>query len=285
MQYNKPFKTIKEQIELLKERGLIIEDEEYASFFLEHINYYHLSAYTKTFQNKSDNFTDGTKFEDVINIYKFDRKLRLLFLGLLEKIEISFKSILSYELTKDKDDIYWYSKKENYTKEDVIDKFVDNLKESNEKFIIKFYEKYTDSDYPPAWMFFESLSFGECRFLANSLHDNDKQIISAAYKLSKKTTLQMFYYMASLRNICAHHSWLWNKRFSSKIGKIKGYESLFTEDRNQLFDYLLVLQILLSIITPESIWIEKLKDLIEEYGIATYRMGFPDDWKEKLESI
>ena len=128
--YNKPFLTIEKQIDLFKKRGLSIKNEDQAAFFLEHINYYHLSAYTKTFQNKSDNFIDGTDFKDIINIYKFDRKLRLLLLGLLEKVEISFKSILSYELTKQKDNICWYSEKENFSNDKIFEELVSKLKSS-----------------------------------------------------------------------------------------------------------------------------------------------------------
>ncbi|MCK4554461.1 Abi family protein [Candidatus Parcubacteria bacterium] len=97
MNYSKQPKTFNEQIELIKSRGLIIDDEERLKKYLINISYYHLSAYFKSFQH-SDRFKDGTTFEDVINLYEFDKKLRLLLSDVLERIEKSFKCSVIYNL-------------------------------------------------------------------------------------------------------------------------------------------------------------------------------------------
>jgi len=73
MEYNKSPKTIEEQIELLKERGLIVKDEEKLKRYLKNISYYHFSIYFKHFQ-KDNIFIEGTTFENVLNIYVFDQK-------------------------------------------------------------------------------------------------------------------------------------------------------------------------------------------------------------------
>jgi abortive infection bacteriophage resistance protein len=54
MMENKPFKSINEQIDLLKERGLIIEDIPYAYRILSHVNYYRLSGYTLTLRRNDE---------------------------------------------------------------------------------------------------------------------------------------------------------------------------------------------------------------------------------------
>ena len=64
----KPFKTIEDQIAILEDRGLIIEDEEYAKKSLANLNYYRLSAYTLTLR-KDDHFYDNVHFSDVMQIY------------------------------------------------------------------------------------------------------------------------------------------------------------------------------------------------------------------------
>jgi abortive infection bacteriophage resistance protein len=111
--YEKKFLNISEQVKLLKKRGLFFEDENRLRFYLKHINYYHLSAYFKTFQNNNENFKSGTGFEDVLNLYNFDKKLRLLLLDILERIEISFKSVLSHDITRYRDDLHWYLPEKN----------------------------------------------------------------------------------------------------------------------------------------------------------------------------
>lgn len=87
----KPFKTIEEQIAILEDRGLIIEDEEYAKKSLANLNYYRLSAYTLTLR-KDDHFYDNIHFSDVMQIYNFDMELRAALMYLLESIEVSMRT-------------------------------------------------------------------------------------------------------------------------------------------------------------------------------------------------
>ena len=91
----KPFKTIEEQITILKDRGLIIDDEEKAKSFLANLNYYRLSAYTLTLR-KEDRFYKNVHFSDVMQIYNFDMELRAALMYLLESIEVSMRTYIGY---------------------------------------------------------------------------------------------------------------------------------------------------------------------------------------------
>lgn len=286
-QYEKPFLNIDEQIALLESRGLAIDDKNRAKFFLKNISYYHLSVYAKALQNKDDKFVEGASFEDILGLYNFDKKLRLLLLDILERIEMSFKCVLAYEITKSKSDNYWYAKEENYINNDKdITKLLTGIKESREIYIRHYFEKYTEPKYPPAWMFFESLSFGDCKRLAKNLFEADRQIIAGFYKLSKGATIAMFGYLAHLRNACAHHSRVWNRGFTVSVAKYPKYREVFGDARdNSLYSYIVVIQILLQKINPTSSWLVKLETLINDYNIPLYRMGFPSDWRKKLEII
>lgn len=284
--YQKPFLTIDEQISLFEKRGLMVGDKIRASFFLRNISYFHLSIYAKAFQDVNDIFDKGTSFEDVLSLYNFDKKLRLLLLDVLERIEMSFKCVLAYEITKNKNDNYWYANSANYANEDEdLKKLLENVKSGKEIYLQHFFKKYSDSEFPPAWMFFESLTFGDCVRLARNFYEEDRQLIASFYKLSKGV-IQMFYYLSHLRNTCAHHSRVWNRRFTMKVEKYKKYIDVFgTSPSDSLFSYLVILQILLARISPSSEWLERLDNLIKEYNIPIFRMGFPDDWREKMESI
>ena len=88
---NKKSRTIEEQISLLKERGMSIKDEQRASFYLNHINYYRLKGYWWDMQCDKENhkFAPNSNFIDVIDRYNFDRQLRLiLFDAITVPIEI-----------------------------------------------------------------------------------------------------------------------------------------------------------------------------------------------------
>ena len=78
---DKDFKTIEEQIEILRSRGLSIEDEAEAKDFLLRNNYYRVSGYSLTLR-KNDVFAKSATFQN---------------------IEVQMKSIYAYEFTK----VYW----------------------------------------------------------------------------------------------------------------------------------------------------------------------------------
>jgi abortive infection bacteriophage resistance protein len=92
---NKPFKSINEQVDILKERGLIINDITYAHRVLSHVNYYRLSGYTLTLRRNNEFYSNVT-LEQVMQIYNFDAELRVALLYLLEYIEVSFRTHLGY---------------------------------------------------------------------------------------------------------------------------------------------------------------------------------------------
>jgi abortive infection bacteriophage resistance protein len=113
----KPPKTYKEQVEIYKSRNLHIEDSEYAENTLQRVNYYRLSAYGLTLKDPLNNkqYSNGASFNKMLSLY-FDRKLRLLLLGTLETIEISFRTHISYEIAH-KFGPLGYKDKENYINE------------------------------------------------------------------------------------------------------------------------------------------------------------------------
>ncbi|TDT40206.1 Abi-like protein [Halospina denitrificans] len=80
MRFDKPPKTYDEQIEILRRRGMIIPNPDRACHYLQHMNYYRLTAYWLPFEadHASHRFQPGTRFEDALNLYIFDRELRLL---------------------------------------------------------------------------------------------------------------------------------------------------------------------------------------------------------------
>ena len=103
MRFNKSHKTVDEQIELLRSRGMVIDDQDTARHYLSHLNYYRLSGYWLPFESDHQNhiFRDGTHFKNVLNLYIFDRELRLLVLDAIERIEISLRTQWVYWMAED----------------------------------------------------------------------------------------------------------------------------------------------------------------------------------------
>ena len=97
-QYNKPPLTYSQQVELLSNRGLLIIDKVKAEKFLSQTNYYRFSAYCLPFEIKRHQFKSGVTFEQIQQVYEFDRRLRFLIDEALEVIEISFRTATSHYL-------------------------------------------------------------------------------------------------------------------------------------------------------------------------------------------
>jgi abortive infection bacteriophage resistance protein len=98
--FNKPATSIPEQIALLRQRGLVIQDNTAAEHCLKHIGYYRLAGYWQIFQHDPVNhiFIPGTSIQQIIALYKFDRELRLLLIDAIESIEVSFRAMLVNEM-------------------------------------------------------------------------------------------------------------------------------------------------------------------------------------------
>ena len=94
VKYNKPPTTYEQQIELLERRGMQVTDKPRAQHYLSHINYYRLGAYWLPFEANHDghSFRKGTSFEQVLDLYVFDRELRLLVMDGIERVEVSVRT-------------------------------------------------------------------------------------------------------------------------------------------------------------------------------------------------
>jgi abortive infection bacteriophage resistance protein len=288
--YNKPPLLVGEQIKLLISRGLCVEeDDETLIYYLQNISYYHLSIYFKFFQTKDDVFNEGTTFDDVVRIYNFDNKLRLLLLEILERVEKSFKARTAYNLSNYNQDAHCHTNKDLYidisrhnTMQTMFEKvYVD----SSEISINHYRSRYNNPTLPPIWTMVEILSFGQVVKYVKGLTRFNQNLVARSLGADASYTLNWIHCLSVLRNTCAHHSRLWNRELTLTIKtKHDTYEKYFNNNK-RLFNYLVALQILLNEINPTSSWQDKLEKLIEEYNVNVNHMGFPDDWKERLSKI
>lgn len=285
MKYDKPSKTIDEQVKLLRRRGLNIEDEEKLKRYLKNINYYHFSIYFKHFQKK-DTFIKGVSFENVLNVYVFDQKLRLIVLDVLERIEKSFKCRMVYELAIMSKDPFWIFNEKYFKNKFCYEKnnkeIKESLKKSKEICIKHYYQNYDYPEHPPVWMVVEILTFGQCVSIYGQLKPEYQKIVAETYGINKKFIQNWFFALSVIRNICAHHSRLWNREIGVTLNRRHGlYGKFFCKNReNRLFNYLLVMQIFNCQLNPTSKWIGRLKQIIKKHNIQVSHMGFPEDWSK-----
>jgi abortive infection bacteriophage resistance protein len=115
--YNKLALTVDQQIDLLESRGLIVPDRDKARHYLQFINYYRLSGYTISFEKiingkRDHQFKPGTHFDDILNLYDFDRQLRTLVMDAIERIEVAVRAQICLSLATTYNDSHWHLRRE-----------------------------------------------------------------------------------------------------------------------------------------------------------------------------
>lgn len=291
--YNKPALSVAQQLALLKARGMAIQDDAKAEFYLTHINYYRLRAYWLPFEDPATApnhlFRQGSNFDDVLSIYIFDRELRLLVLDAIERVEVSFRASFANYLGM------------AYGSHAHIDPAIfdprfhprclqglnDEIRRSREDFILHYNRTYSAPSVPPIWASTEVMSFGLLSQWYNAiLRRGDRNNISALWGLDERFTVSLLRHLSSIRNFCAHHSRLWNRRFAVTM-QIPHCDATLRASMNpnstrQIHNALAVLAWLLGRISPGQTWSRRVVDHINSHpSVNPLRMGFPVDWKTK----
>jgi len=195
--YTKKPLTYLQQLDLLQQRNMIIHDRSAALSTLSKISYYRLSAYWYPFRQRdssgrvTDNFVSGSSFEEAVRRYEFDRKLRLLVLDAIERIEVSLRTKLTYHLAHQYG-AYGHTDFSNFHPQFHHTHWLSELElkeasRSQEEFIRHFKNHYRGFPRLPVWIATEVMSFGLLSKLFRGLKHQDKRIIGEAYDLHPKT--------------------------------------------------------------------------------------------------
>ncbi len=294
MNYTKPPLSIPDQIKKLKSRGLQLNDIPKASHYLSNISYYRLRAYTYPFQdntNEDHPFNQPVSFEDIIELYVFDRRLRLLIFNAIEKIEISLRTKIIYEFSLAHGS-HWYENEDLFRNPDRflndMNSLCEEIDRSDETFIEHYKNKYSQPSNPPAWMSLEVASMGTLSKLFSNLKKNsEKKQVTQSFGLKQPEILESWMHSFSgLRNVCAHHGRVWNRRFTIQptIPYNTVYSFLNNIDifPNKLYAMLSCMTYILDIISPGNSFNTRLMELIKSCTLIDLReMGFPKDWEKE----
>lgn len=208
----------------------------------------------------------------------------------LEKIEVAVRTQIVYMLSQ-QHDAYWFTDAANFTNPEkhrkIIAKIAEEYSRSDEEFISAFKRKYSN-EFPPSWMTMEITSFGSLSILYSSLKPGrDKREIAAYFGLADSVFASWLHSIVYIRNICAHHSRLWNKTLSIRPLMPKSPRMPFTttppKGTGQTFFILSMIIYLLNIINPNHTFVIRLKALFDKYpNIDIHAMGFPNRWAEEI---
>lgn len=301
-QYNKIPLSFQKQIELLQSRNLIIDDEPKALSYLQEISYYRLSAYFLPYQNAKDNFENNVTFEQIIKTYSFDRELRLLVFDCIERIEVAIRTQFIYQMALHYNDSHWQDNQNHFITPyynkigNLVNPFADfhaiiskaKTARTPETFIKHYINTYNKPSNPPSWICFELLTIGELSHSYRGLKNNaDKKRIADFFEVHPTVFTSWLHTLTYVRNICAHHSRLWNRDLAiepEKLLKPKGnWIAKPYENNKRVFYFLCVLRYLLLRANPSNSMKQKIEILFDKYPTVPIKyLGIPSDGKGNL---
>ena len=260
----KIFKTIDEQIDILLNKGLVIDDVDYAKDILLRENYFFISGYRHLLlKSKTDkSFLPNTNFRELYAIFNFDRQVRNIIFKNLLIVENNIKSIFSYVLSKkygykEKD----YLKPSNFTSNPEKFRQVNDLIKKMKRQIRINGSQHSATNhylsnygYVPLWIVVKVLSFGIVCELFTIMKKEEQIEISNIYKIDPDVINVYLPILSNYRNLCAHEDILYNYKTQKSIPDTKYHEILnipkqdgeYIYGKNDLFAVIIILKKMLS---------------------------------------
>ncbi|MBA3927012.1 Abi family protein [Listeria rustica] len=283
---DKPATTYREQIGILKKKGMLFPNEIFAENFLEKVQYYRLSGYWLSYFEEKDKFVDGLSFEKIASIYIFDKELRNNLLYVIDNIETEVKSKIAYRFVHDCSPLS-YMNAQNFRREEYhaiwLEKFyrIANIKDRNKELFVSWYKDNYNSKFP-FWVVVEMCNFNDISKFYNNLKPKVKKRMRGCFQHDYEYIESWLHTTVLIRNICAHNGRLYNRSLAIT-------PKLLTEmpqdlNTKRIFTPILILKYLCS---DREIWnefvkrMEKTFDKYEEW-FELEQIGFPSNWRSLL---
>lgn len=302
----KPWLDFPAQVQLLKTRGLLIDDEQRAEKYLRRIGYYRLSGYLYAFRQWDrekkvllDTFQPNSHFESVLSLYLFDKKLRLLALDALERIEMAVRVDISH-LLGSKDPLAHenpacfdgkFTKKvqakngqtkyqEWYMR---LEELVRKARQRKTSCVVHNLDKY---GHLPIWAVCGLWDFGAMSRLYEGMKQADQNMIAHKYgALHGGVFAKWLHSLNEIRNIAAHHDRLWNARIVQQSGPITSDNYWKKLDNYRPFFYFCIMQQMMGILCPRSGWADRFDKILSEFpakaaNISLISFGLLENYRE-----
>ena len=292
--YSSLILNVDEQLDLLRRRGLHIDNEEMARKFLSQVYFHRFFNYAIPFTQKDDHnvFIVGAKFKDVVDVYDFDAELRQLIFYSIEIIEISIRSSF-IGLANDYGSHFYLNEKlfsDRVVFKYSLDKIDRQIESSDELLIEEYYTKYATPNYPPIWRVIELFSIGQLsKWYANLAKIEDKKKIADIYNIDDGVLEYFLHNLTLIRNYCAHYNRIWNRKFllitTRRPKKPKALDKAFQPNNKRIYNIIILITYLLKQLDHDRSWYDSLINLINKYQVKTELMGFPDNWEDRLQAI
>ena len=294
-EYQKQALDTPDLLSILKERGLIISNEKAAIKTLSIISYFRLASYFRPLEadKQTHRFRQGCTFEQVLALYEFDTSLRDLVFSSTRRIEVALRTRLNHHFSR-RHNPFWFTQVELATDGHLYVENLSNvdreLHRTKEDFIKEHFARYDKPSFPPAWKTLETVSFGTLsKLYKNFISKPDKKAVAEDFGLPQHEFLiSWLESLAVLRNLCAHHARIWNRRYALKPQMphtlTRGnWLTDFSFPPDKIYPQLCCIAYLLNSIDENNTFASDLKTLLVRYPtVDAAAMGFPSArWRQE----
>ena len=306
----KPFKSLTDQVELLKKRGLTIEDETAAKQYLLYNNYYNVvNHYGKFFLISPDQYKAGASFDEIRYLFQFDKELKSLLFKASIDIEKNLNSLISYYYSEQYPEPYSYLNPNNFHNPSSpktikcicsLGSIIKNKSAAADDNAVKHYARQHHA--VPLWVltnemtfglsasFYHSLPLGLQNKIARCFASDYNKEYQQSVSLPPNTAWMCLYNIQELRNVCGHNNRLLHHKFRYNIPFISalypvGQDS--RQSRDTVFDTYLCMSLFLQREQFGNLTRaikKRMKNTLRHklHSISHLEilrsLGFPDDW-------
>ncbi len=280
-------RTYAEQVQLIKNKGFIVDDESECVALLRKVNYTRLAAYFGPFRRANGAYSPNVNFRRIRGIYEFDGKMRAVLFECIGEIECYLRGQFAY-FSGHRHGAFGYLEEGTFSDKHDHERFlgqIDEYIEKNRKILtVQHHEEEQDGKFP-IWVTVEFFTIGMLSYFYRDLKRNDRKTLAIEmYGTSPNRLISWLQCLVRLRNRCAHYSRLYDCSFSTPPKMPPNIT--FIDDHERLFAQI----VLLKLLYPDPVkWnsgtLAKIEELVTEYGndICLEHIGFPENWKELLQ--
>lgn len=302
MKYSKPALSNADLLARWQAKGLAVPQPADAERALNFIGYFRLRGYALPLMNTTPSgrvFKAGVKFDDILARYELDRELRRITLGQLERIEVAVRSVISNVMSLQYGPFWYFNhpahvlghaktlrgKLEPFALGSFLGEVERETHRAKDPFALHYFSTYTEPLLPPSWLMAECLSFGKWSVLykhllkADPKHPNPKKVVAKAFNLSISLLGSWLHALTILRNICAHHGRVWNRRFGYRP-EVYAHAPQHFADQQTYYCLAVVMRLFSRPVDTHDEWPKRLMDLFKAHPtIAPADLGFPTNWE------
>lgn len=285
---------------ILKNKGMVFNDEQVATSFLARVSYFRLKYYwTDMIDITTGHFVCDSNFDTIIERYEFDKRLRNILFGAIEVLEVGLRTKFITTLSLATNTGLWYLDGSHFDNQQFHTNLVLDMKYEFDRNTDPFVRQYIsnhpnwdkstlDGDNPDAWMIFETATFGTLSKMYKNLRNQSplKSRIANEFGLYSARDLSSWLEAISvMRNVIAHHSRMWYKIFSKKPTNIRNHRDAWMQadmtehQRKRAFGVISCLLYLCNAIKPNNTIKQEIKDLFAANPtVPVFMIGFTNGW-------